>query len=393
MFSQHDSQGKSFRAQGNYKGKSDQENNYRSDKKNRESSQNNFKKDKRKFVCNLSKTRCYKCKKLGHSAKNYTQKNPVKDQSNLIKEDLEPTLLMATIEEHHEVFLNERNFKPPKTLPSEKSLWYLDNGASNHMTGKHSRTQFPQQAKYRSKTALDLIYEDLCRPILPPTPSGKRYIFLLVNDYSRYMWEYFLNSKDQAFGVFKEFKTRAEKEHETKIKTFRTYRGREFTSNEFYKYCRENEIIRHLTAPYSPKQNGIIERKNKTILPTASCMIKAIGMPQNFWNAILLLNCTPKKSLEDVTPYEALKGRKPNLQYIRIFGCISFAKVPSQNLTKLDDRSIQIVYLGSEPGSKAYCLFDPITKKIYVSRDVKFKEDETWNWEEYVKDFDSKEPK
>nr|GEX50573.1 zinc finger, CCHC-type [Tanacetum cinerariifolium] len=105
-----------------------------SDKKNRESSQNNFNKEKRKFVRNLSKTRCYKCKKLGHYAKNYTQNNP-EDQSNLIEEDLDPTLLMATIEEHHEVFLNERNFEPPKTSLGEESLWYLDNGASNHMTG------------------------------------------------------------------------------------------------------------------------------------------------------------------------------------------------------------------------------------------------------------------
>ncbi|GKF68106.1 zinc finger, CCHC-type containing protein, partial [Tanacetum coccineum] len=159
----------------------------------------------------------------------------------------------------------------------------------------------------------------------------------------------------------------------------------------------ENGIVRQLTAPYSPQQNGVVKRKNRTILSTTRCMMKATGMPQNFWaeavrHAILLLNCTPTKSLEDVTPYEALKGRKPNLQHIRIFGCIAYAKVPSQHLTKLDDRSIQMVYLGSEPGSKAYRLFDPITKKICVSRDVKFKEDETWNWEEYVKDFDPKEP-
>nr|GFA78161.1 zinc finger, CCHC-type [Tanacetum cinerariifolium] len=252
------------------------------------------------------------------------------------------------------------------------------------LIGKHARIPFPQQAKYRSKTALDLIYGDLCGQIPPPTLSGKRYIFLLVDDYSRYKWEYFLNSKDQAFGVFKEFKTRAKKEHETKIKTFRTDRGGEFTSNEFHKYCRENGIIRQLTAPYSPQQNGVVERKNRTILSTTRCMMKATGMPQHFWaeavrHAILLLNCTPTKSLEDVTPYEALKGRKPNLQHIRIFGCITYAKVPSRSLTKLDDRSIQMEYLGSELGSKAYRLFEPIKKKIYVSRDVKFKEDETWN--------------
>nr|GEY24661.1 zinc finger, CCHC-type [Tanacetum cinerariifolium] len=62
-------------------------------------------------------------------------KNPEEDQLNLIEEDLEPTQLIATIEEHHEVFLNERNFEPPTTSPGEKSMWYLDNGASNHMTG------------------------------------------------------------------------------------------------------------------------------------------------------------------------------------------------------------------------------------------------------------------
>ena len=67
-------------------------------------------------------------------------------------------------------------------------------------------------------------------------------------------------------------------------------------------------------------------------------------------------------------------------------------KGPSQHLTKLDDRGIQMVYLGTEPGSKAYRLFDPTTKKICVSRDFKFKEDEIWNWKEYTKDFDLEEP-
>ncbi|GJY84693.1 ribonuclease H-like domain, reverse transcriptase, RNA-dependent DNA polymerase [Tanacetum coccineum] len=101
-------------------------------------------------------------------------------------------------------------------------------------------------------------------------------------------------------------------------------------------------------------------------------------------HAIYILNNVPTKALEDITPYEAIKRRKPNLEKLRVFGCIAYAKVPSQHLTKLDDRSSRMVYLGNEQGSKAYRLFDPTTQKICVSRDVKFKENETWDWKEYM---------
>ena len=171
----------------------------------------------------------------------------------------------------------------------------------------HSRAPFPQQAISRSEAPLDLVFGDLCGPISPPTPTGKRYIFLLVDDYSRYMWEYFLDSKDQAFGIFKEFKQRVENELGIKLKMFRTDRGGEFTSNEFLQYCKEIGITRQLTAPYSPQQNGVVERKNRTILLATRCMMKATNMPQNFWaeavrHAILILNCTPTESLKDTTP-------------------------------------------------------------------------------------------
>ncbi|GJX04141.1 kinase-like domain, phloem protein 2-like protein, partial [Tanacetum coccineum] len=144
-----------------------------------------------------------------------------------------------------------------------------------------------------------------------------------------------------------------------------------------------------LTAPYSPQQNGVVERRNRTIMSTTRCMMKATEMPQDFWaeavrHAIYILNSVPTKALEDITPYEAIKGKKPNLKDLRIFGCIAYAKVPTQHLTKLDDRSIKMIYLGNEQGSKAYRLFDPITQRICVSRDVKFKENETWDWKDYM---------
>ncbi|GJV81540.1 putative reverse transcriptase domain-containing protein [Tanacetum coccineum] len=134
-------------------------------------------------------------------------------------------------------------------------------------------------------------------------------------------------------------------------------------------YCKENGIARQLTAPYSPQQNGVVERRDRTIMSTTRCMMKASNMPQNFWaeairHAIYILNSVPTKALEDITPYEAIKQRKPNLENLRIFGCIAYAKVPLQHLTKLDERSIKMVYLGNEQGSKAYRLFDPTTQRV-----------------------------
>nr|GEV88543.1 zinc finger, CCHC-type [Tanacetum cinerariifolium] len=219
------------------------------------------------------------------------------------------------------------------------------------LIGKHSRASFPKKAKARSTSPLDLVYGDLCGPITPPTPSRKKYIFLLVNDYSRYMWVYFLSMKDQAFDTFNEYKKSIENELRTILKMLRMDRGREFTSNEFTQY--------------------------------------STNMQQDFWaeavrHAIYILNSVPTKALEDITPHEAIKRRKPNLENLRVCGCITYAKVPSQHLTKLDDRSSRMVYLGNEQESKAYRLFDPTTQRICVSRDVKFKENETWDWKEYM---------
>ncbi|GKB92074.1 zinc finger, CCHC-type containing protein [Tanacetum coccineum] len=410
MFTRHDSRGKNFRGRGRGKHKFSHNNNH-----------------DRKSYHDSSKPQCYRCGKTGHIAPNCPQKAKKNEQSNLVEEDLEPTLLMAILEdleqmkeiEDQKVSLHEEDVRYKET--SKESLWYLDNGASNHMTGvrehfkeldekvsgkvkfgdgsyieikgkgsillecdderqriishvyyipslkrnllslgqfteigckvvmeddklqlydmdnkiflevmrqrnrlykasirigtpvcllanlkdttwlwharlghlnfeslkimtqrdlvrgiptikqtkqicdvcligKQNRTPFPKKAKARSTSPLDLVYGDLCGPITPPTPSGKRYIFLIVDNYSRYMWVYFLSTKDQAFDTFKEYKSTIEKELRTTLRMLRTDRGGEFTSNEFTQYCKENGIARQLTVPYSPQQNGVVER-------------------------------------------------------------------------------------------------------------------------------------
>lgn len=82
-----------------------------------------------------------------------------------------------------------------------------------------------------------------------------------------------------------------------------------------------------------------------------------------------------------MTPCEAWKGKKPNLEHVHLFGCLAYMKIPQVHVKKLDDRSKAVVYLGKEPGTKASHLYDLITGHFYVSRDVVFKEDEVWPWE------------
>nr|GEY18901.1 ribonuclease H-like domain, reverse transcriptase, RNA-dependent DNA polymerase [Tanacetum cinerariifolium] len=137
-----------------------------------------------------------------------------------------------------------------------------------------------------------------------------------------------------------------------KLRMLITDRGGEFTSNEFTKYCKENGISRQLTAPYSPQQNGVVERRNKTVLSTTRSMMKAMKFPLTFWvkavrHAIYILNRVSTRALENKTPYEALYNRKPNRENLRIFGCTAYAKITMPHLKKLDDRSIPMIYLGA----------------------------------------------
>ena len=122
------------------------------------------------------------------------------------------------------------------------------------LAGKHKRASFPRQAWNRADEQLGLVHADLCGPIDPPTPGGKRYFLLLVDDHSRYMWIYLLASKDQASAAIKKFQAAAELQSGRKLKMLRTDRGGEFTSNELGEYFSDRGVQRQLTAPYTPQR-------------------------------------------------------------------------------------------------------------------------------------------
>lgn len=115
-------------------------------------------------------------------------------------------------------------------------------------------------------------------------------------------------------------------------------------------------------------------------------MLSDKNMPKTFWPeavncTIYVLNRCPTLAVKDVTPEEAWSGVKPSVDHFRVFGCIAHVHVPEVRRTKLDNRSITCVLLGVSEESKGYWLYDPVTRRVVISRDVIFEEDRQWDWD------------
>ncbi|KAK8938725.1 hypothetical protein KSP39_PZI011095 [Platanthera zijinensis] len=253
--------------------------------------------------------------------------------------------------------------------------------------GKLKRQTFEGGKSWRARRQLELVHSDIAGPFETTSIGGSKYYITFTDDYSRKCWVYFLKEKSEALDKFREFKAMAEKESGQPLKVLRTDRGGEYTSRLFDNFCKENGISHQLTAAYSPQQNGVVERKNLTIMNMARSMVKEKGLPKMFWAegvqcAVYLLNRCPTKSVKFKTPFEAWSGWKPSVKHLRVFGCVAHAHIPDQRRKKLDDRREKCIFVGYAPESKAYKFYNPVTGKAIVSRDVVFEEDSCWSWDE-----------
>ncbi|GKU96896.1 hypothetical protein SLEP1_g10077 [Rubroshorea leprosula] len=189
--------------------------------------------------------------------------------------------------------------------------------------------------------------------------------------------------KSEAFVAFKSYKVLVEKEAGSPIKVFRTDCGGEYCSDEFAKFCDNKGIKRQITAAYTPQQNGVCETKNRTILDMVRSLLARSCIPKYFWPeavnwSIHILNRSPTLAVKDMTPEEAWSGRKPTVDHLRIFGCVTYAHVPDQKRKKLDNKGEKCIFLSVGNQSKAYKLYNPSTKKTVISRDVVFDEEQIW---------------
>jgi transposase InsO family protein len=198
---------------------------------------------------------------------------------------------------------------------------------------------------------------------------------LLVDDLSHYMWVVVLGSKGEAANTIKREQAAAKAECGRKLRVLRTDNGGEFTAAEFASYSADEGVQRHY-ALYNPQQNGVVERRNQTVVGMAWALIKQRGMPAVFWGeavvtTVYILNRSSTKALNGKMSYEAWHGRKPAVSHLRVFGCLAFGKELG-HIGKLDDRSTPMVFIGYAEGSKAYHILDPGTQRVRTTCDVVF---------------------
>ena len=158
-----------------------------------------------------------------------------------------------------------------------------------------------------------------------------------IDDYSRRVWVYILKRKDEVFVNFKQWKTMIKKQTGKSVKLLRTDNVLEFCQGEFNEFCKNEGIVRHHTVRYTPQQNGVAERMNKTLLERARCMLSNAGLPNTFWaeavnTACYLVNRSPSTAIDCLTPLEKWSGTPANYTDLKIFGCPANAHVNCNTL-------------------------------------------------------------
>jgi len=243
--------------------------------------------------------------------------------------------------------------------------------------GKQTESPFPVSVEKRSSGVLDIIHSDICGPMRTESKSGAKYFATFIDDYSRWCDVFFLSKKSEILNVFKRFKAQAENLTGRKIKHLQTDNGAEYLTSEFNEFLKTNGIKRRLTIPHTPEQNGVSERKNRTLVETARCLMLQSNLPPSFWaeavsTANYLRNRCPSKALGGGTPFELWTGKRPKVSHCRRFGerALALNKDPTQD--KFESRSKECILVGYCEESKAYRLWSTNDRKIIKSRDVKF---------------------
>jgi transposase InsO family protein len=240
-----------------------------------------------------------------------------------------------------------------------------------------------KESEYRSKTPLELIHSDVFSPVKQTSIGGMRYMVTFIDEFSRYVWVYFMKEKSEVFTKFKEFKEKIESELNMKIKCLRTDNGRDYLTNQFTIYHAEHKIRRQLTCPNTPQQNGVAERKNRHIAETCRSMLHTKNVPRRFWaecmrTAAYVINRLPQPKLGFRSPDELLWKVKSVVSHLKVFGCVYYVFVPDHLQSKFEKKAIWCIFVVYDDERKGWRCCDPTTGKCHTSRNMVFDEASAW---------------
>ena len=206
------------------------------------------------------------------------------------------------------------NFQCLKEMARQNSvngfkINFSDKYPDCHTCPKAKLTVKPfENTNFRAKSLIELVHSDICGPF-SASIAGSKYFATFIDDKSRYMCVYFLKSKDEVFDAFKTYKSFVENQTDFKIKCLRTDNGKEFVNKSFNEFLSSNGIKRQLTVPYTPQQNGIAERANRTLVELSRCMLLKAHLDDKYWaeavsTSVYLRNRSITKVLVNMTPFD-----------------------------------------------------------------------------------------
>ncbi|KAK2369536.1 putative mitochondrial protein [Trifolium repens] len=247
--------------------------------------------------------------------------------------------------------------------------------------GKISKTSFKPKNIVSTSRPLELLHIDLFGPVSTASINGKKYGLVIVDDYSRWTWVKFLRVKDDAYDVFTIFCTQVQSEKSLKILKIRSDHGGEFENEPFATYCEDHGIVHEFSAPRTPQQNGVVERKNRSLQEMARTMMHETKLAKHFWaeavnTACYIQNRIYIRPILNKTTYELFKGRKPNISYFHQFGCTCYILNNKAYKRKFDAKACKGIFIGYSERSKAYRVYNSETNTVEESIHVRFDDKE-----------------
>lgn len=235
-----------------------------------------------------------------------------------------------------------------------------------------------KSSKGRNGKVGETVHADVVGPMECPSLAGSRFALVLKDELTAYRTVYFLNSKNQVADKIEQYLKDVKRVTQNSVRTFRSDNGTEFFNSRMIELFRAHDIKHELSAPYTPEQNGMAERENRSLIEMARTMLHSKQLPKSLWaeamnTASYVMNRIFNRN-KSPTPYELWCGKVPEYDHMRTFGCDAYALVPEVSRKKWDSKADKMVLVGYTDTLKKYRLYDPIKHRVVIAKHVRFDE-------------------